>query len=122
MIKKFYTIIASLCVMLGTIGVFVPMLPTTPFLLAAIYLYMRSSRKGVKLILGNKILAPYVKSYFSKRGVPKMVYLRTLILMWTALIISGIYSTSNIYIRLFLFLMGASVTIHLTYKLKKQKN
>ena len=122
MIKNFYTIVASFCVMMGTIGVFVPMLPTTPFLLAAIYLYMKSSKKGVKMILGNKILAPYVKSYFSKRGVPKRVYIRTLILMWSALLISGTFSTSNIYIRIFLFLMGASVTVHLTYKLKKQKN
>ena len=74
------------------------------------------------MILGNKILAPYVRTYFSNKGVPKNVYIRTMVLMWSALIISGTFSTSNNYVRVFLLLMGTSVTIHLTYKLKKNKN
>ncbi|MBO7305783.1 MAG: DUF454 family protein [Bacteroidales bacterium] len=42
--KKFLIVCASICVVMGTIGVFVPMWPTTPFLLLAIFLYMRSSK------------------------------------------------------------------------------
>lgn len=121
MVKKFYTIIASFCVILGAFGVFIPMLPTTPFLLAAIYLYMRSSKKGVKMILGNKILSPYVKSYFSKKGMSNKFYIRTLILLWCALIVSATFSISNIYARLFLLAVGISVTVHLTIK-KKNKS
>ncbi|MEG0890475.1 MAG: YbaN family protein [Bacteroidales bacterium] len=119
MIKKIYILSAYLCVGLGIIGIFIPIMPTTPFLLVAIFLYMRSSKSGVKMILRNKYLAPYVYSYISKNGIPFKILLRTLLLLWGTLLIAAIFIANNIYIRLILLVVGVGVTIHLYIKRKK---
>lgn len=119
MVKKIYAALAGMCVALGIAGTFVPLLPTTPFLLLAIFLYMRSSKKGVKMILRNKYLSPYVKSYFSKKGIPVRILLRTLLLMWGMMAACAIWATDNIYVRILLAAIAIGVTIHLYHKREK---
>lgn len=113
MIKRITVLAASFCVGLGILGIFLPLLPTTPFLLLAIFLYMRSSREGVKRILRNRYLAPYVHSYFSKEGLPDKVLFRILILMWGSMLCCILFATRIIYIRILLFVIAICVTIHL---------
>ncbi|MBE6229855.1 MAG: DUF454 domain-containing protein [Bacteroidales bacterium] len=119
MIKHIYIISATICVGLGLLGTFIPLLPTTPFLLLAIFLFMRSSKSGVKMILRNRILAPYVVSYFSKEGIPMNILLRTILLLWLTMGCCIIWATHNIYVRLLLAAIAAGVTIHLVLKRKK---
>ncbi len=119
MIKKLYIILASVCVCMGVIGIFIPILPTTPFLLAAIYLYMRSSRSGVKMILRNRYLSPYVSSYFSKKGIPAKILIRTLVILWTTLAISFVLVKDNLHVEIILLIVGAGVTVHLYLKRAK---
>lgn len=116
---KIYVISATACVGLGLAGAFLPLLPTTPFLLLAIFLYMRSSKEGVKMILRNRYLAPYVKSYFSKKGIPAPVLARALLLMWLTMGSCIIWATGNLYIRLMLAAIAAGVSIHLYCKREK---
>ena len=63
-----YIVLASFFVALATIGIFLPLIPTTPFLLLAVYFYMNSSYSRLKWLLGNKYLGPYIHSYLSKEG------------------------------------------------------
>lgn len=114
--KKILTIAASICVIMGTIGVFLPVWPTTPFLLLAIYLYMRSSKRGVKMILSNKMLAPYVRSYFSKGGIPTNVLIRILTLLWGTLILGMILYWEKLLVVAILCCVGIGVSIHLLSK------
>lgn len=114
--RKLLTISASICVIMGTIGVFLPLWPTTPFLLLAIYLYMRSSKRGVKMILSNKMLAPYVRSYFSKGGIPTNVLIRILTLLWGTLIIGMVLCREKLFVVGILCAVGVGVTIHLMSK------
>jgi uncharacterized protein len=119
MLKKLYIISAYLFVGLGIIGIFIPIMPTTPFLLIAIFLYMRSSKTGVKMILRNKYLSPYVYSYLSKKGIPAQILIRTLSLLWLTLAIAAIWVTQNLYVRLLLLSVGIGVSVHLYLKRKK---
>jgi Uncharacterized protein conserved in bacteria len=120
--KKFILeLFAGLCVALAFIGIIIPILPTTPFLLLAIYLYMRSSKKGVKMILKNKYLSPYVRSYFSKKGIPVNILIRTLVLLWVCLLVGIYIHKDNIYIILMLLVIGISVSIHLYSKKGKKQ-
>lgn len=121
MVKNLYIFAATICVGLGLVGTFVPLLPTTPFLLLAIFLYMHSSKAGVKMILRNRILSPYVKSYFSKEGIPAAILMRTLLLLWLTMGSCIIWATSNIFIRTGLATVAIGVTIHL-YNKRKRKN
>lgn len=117
--RYIYIFLATLCTGLGLAGTFLPVLPTTPFLLLAIFLYMRSSKAGVKMILRNRYLAPYVKSYFSRSGIPVAILVRTLFLLWITIGACIIWATDNLYLRLFLLLVAVGVTVHLVGKREK---
>ncbi|MBO5406862.1 MAG: YbaN family protein [Bacteroidales bacterium] len=117
--KYVYIVTASLCVALGFLGMFLPVLPTTPFLLLAIWLFMRSSRKGIKVIMGNRLLAPYVHSYFSRNGIPVPRLRRILLTLWLTLLVAMALCRNNLYVVAVLVLVGIGVTIHLYCKREK---
>jgi uncharacterized membrane protein YbaN (DUF454 family) len=66
--KIFYLILGHLCLILGIIGAFLPILPTTPFLLLAAFLYSKSSTRLHNWILSHKYLGPPLKDW-QERGV-----------------------------------------------------
>ncbi|MEG1607479.1 MAG: YbaN family protein [Mucinivorans sp.] len=113
MFCKLFIFLGSLCAGLGTLGVFLPLLPTTPFLLAALFFFYRSSPELARKLLDNKILGPYVASYASGAGMPLKVKVRTLILMWSVMLLSIFCFTDNLWVRLFLTLTAVAVTVHI---------
>lgn len=117
--KYIYIAIASLSVALGFLGMFLPILPTMPLLLLAIWLYMRSSRSGVKMILSNKRLSPYVHSYFSRRGIPLHQLKRILLTLWLTLGAGIAIFHSRLAVVAILVAVGVGVTIHLYLKREK---
>ena len=117
--KYTYIFLAALCIFMGTLGMFLPILPTTPFLLLAIWLFMRSSKNGVKMILRNKVLAPYVKSYFSRNGIPKAKLKRILLSLWLTLLATMWICHTKLHVVAILAIVGTGVTIHLYYKREK---
>ena len=114
--KYIYMSVAVICVVMGTIGMFLPILPTTPFLLLAIWLFMRSSRKGVKMIMGNRLLAPYVHSYFSRNGIPSGRLKRFFLTLWLTLLLGMALFHDNLHVVIILVVVGIGVSIHLYSK------
>ena len=117
--KYIYIAIASLSVALGFLGMFLPILPTTPVLLLAIWLFMRSSKKGVKMILSNRRLSPYVYSYFSRRGIPLHQLKRILLTLWLTLGVAMAIFHSRPSVVAILTAVGIGVTVHLYVKREK---
>ena len=66
--KIIYLLLGHLCLVLGIIGAFLPILPTTPFLLLAAFLYSKSSSKLHNWIIGHKYLGAPLKDW-QERGV-----------------------------------------------------
>ena len=120
--RKLYYVLATVFTGLALAGAFLPVLPTTPFLLLAIFFYMHSSTKGVKKILGNRILAPYVKSYFSKKGIPAKILVRTLFFLWLTLGCCIVWCVSYTCLKALLVFIGAGVTVHLYLKREREQN
>lgn len=114
--KQLFIIVGLICVALGSIGVVVPLLPTTPFLLLALYLFMRSSDKMYKWVMNNKVLAPYVISYFSSGGIPRKIVFRSILILWITILISIIIFAQNVYIRVILVIVAVLVSIHIYSK------
>ena len=66
----FLSAVGTISVGLGILGVFVPLLPTTPFLLLAAFCFARSSPRFYQQLIGNRWLGDYVQNYRDKRGLP----------------------------------------------------
>lgn len=105
--------LGCLFVGLGAVGTVVPLMPTTPFLLLAVWCFVRSNPRYKEWLLGNKVLGPYVRGYFSGEGFSKRAKTRTLILMWTMMVVSGLFFTSLWWVRVLLGVIGTGVTIHI---------
>ena len=101
-----------ICVVLGAIGIVLPVLPTTPFLLLAAFLFFRSSERFYNWLLNTKILGEYIRNYREYRAIKRKTKIYTIILLWATLGIS-IWVVDNIYIRIFLLVVGISVTVHI---------
>lgn len=106
----------------GIIGIFLPILPTTPFLLLAAACYARSSQRFYNWFMNNKWFGNYIKNYFEGRGVPLKFKIFTIFLLWITIIISIYFVINNYLIEIILIIIAVAVTIHIiiikTYKHK----
>lgn len=82
LVRLLFVFIGSLFVGLAIIGIFLPGLPTTPFLILAAYFYIRSSNKLYNWLINNKILGVYIRGYLSGKGMPLRAKIISLMLMW----------------------------------------
>lgn len=106
---------------LGVIGIFVPLLPTTPFLLLSAGCYARSSQRLHHWLMNTRYLGHYLKDYKEGKGVPLKVKVFTLSLLLVAITYSIIFVVENLLWRVILFAIGGGVSIHiLTIKTKRK--
>ena len=111
--KIIYIFIGSVSLVLGVIGAFFPVLPTTPFLLLAAFCYMRSSRRMYQWLIHNKMFGAYVYSYVTYRAIPKKTKIRAITILWATLILSIIY-VPLFYVKALLLVIGTAATVYLT--------
>jgi len=105
--------LGTISVGLGVIGIFLPVLPTTPFLLLAAWCYSRSSEKYYKWLINNKWFGKYIKSYREGNGIPIKVKITAISLLWLTILISIIFIVTNFYIRLIMLVVAVLVSIHI---------
>ena len=82
-------------VALGLIGVVVPGLPTTTFLIIAAWCFVRSSERAYAWLLEHRILGPYVRDYLSGKGMPVKSKVIALTMMWLACSTSAYFFVPN---------------------------
>lgn len=115
--KKYILIVlGSIALVLGIIGILLPVLPTTPFLLLASFCYLKSSKRLYDWLLSHKVFGPYIYNYITYKAVYRSTKIKTILFLWGTLILSGIL-VNNLHIRIFLLLVGIVVSIHL-FRLK----
>jgi len=98
---------------LGILGIFLPLLPTTPFLLIAAACYIRSSEKFYNWLINNKWLGNYIKNYLEGKGVPLKVKVLSISLLWITIGYSVVFVVHIFLIRVILILIAIGVTIHI---------
>jgi len=110
----------TLCTGLGIIGIFIPILPTTPFLLLAAACYMRSSERFYQWLINNRIFGAYVRNYIEGRGIPIRIKIFTILLLWLTIGLSITFGVQNTIIRIVLICIAIGVTAHIVL-IKKRK-
>ena len=104
--KKYLYIAAGiLAVGLGTLGIFIPGLPTTPFLLLASWLFYNSSKR-LHDKLNKSILGKYIQRYNSKSGVPLRTKILSIACMWTMISISILFMLENLHTKILVAGLG----------------
>jgi uncharacterized membrane protein YbaN (DUF454 family) len=98
---------------LGIIGIFVPILPTTPFLLLAAACYMRSSERFYQCLINNRILGAYVRNYIEGKGMPVKIKMFTILLLWLTIALTIVFGVQNIVIKIVLICIAVGVTAHI---------
>jgi len=81
--------VGTVAVVMGVVGIFVPMWPTTPFLLLAVVCYVRSSDRMYQWLLSHRHLGKYVRDYASGDGIPRRAKTIALSLMWVTTTMSS---------------------------------
>lgn len=102
-----------LSVGLGVVGIFLPVLPTTPFLLLAAACFVRTSPRFYHWLVSHPRLGSYVISYLDGKGIPKKAKIYTLLLMWSTLLLSAFVILDVMAVRVILPLIGLGVSIYI---------
>lgn len=107
------TVIGTLSVALGVLGMFLPLLPTTPFLLLAAVCYSHGSQRFYQWLLNNRWCGEYIRNYREGRGIALRQKLVSITLLWLAIGYSVLFVAQALWLQLLLGLIATGVTLHL---------
>jgi len=120
--KFLWNAAGTLFLSLGIVGIAIPLLPTTPFLLLAAACYYRGSPRMHRWMQTNRYFGEYLRDYQEGRGMPWKAKAVTVSLLWAVIGFSAVFATSDTIIRIVLLVVAVAVTMHmLTLKTKKKE-
>ncbi len=122
MFKGVLVVTGTLSLGIGIIGVFIPLLPTTPFLLIAAYCYFRSSKRLYSWLINNKWFGSYIRNYYEGVGIPLKVKLLSISFLWLTIGFSIYFVVNLLIVQILLIIIAVGVTAHiLTIKTLKEE-
>jgi inner membrane protein ybaN len=105
---------------LGIIGIFVPVLPTTPFLLASVALFAKSSPKLYYKLLNNKYLGEYIKNFRVHKAIPLKTKIFAISVLWITILSSIIFFIKILWVKILIASIASVVTYYiLSFKTKR---
>ena len=97
---------------LGAVGVAIPVMPTTPFVLLAAICFSASNKKSYAWLQRNRFFGPYIENYRTRQGISKSLKIASICFVWTGLTISMIRLQTT-WVYYVLAIVGIGVTVHL---------
>jgi uncharacterized membrane protein YbaN (DUF454 family) len=97
----------------GIVGIVVPLLPTTPFLLLASACFASSSNRFHRALHENRLCGKYLTDYEAGLGVPMVVKAGSLMLLWATIGVTALFFATSVPVRILLTAIAVGVTIHL---------
>lgn len=124
--RRLFVIAGTIALVIGLVGIILPVLPTTPFLLLAAICYMRGSQRLYDALLRNRFVGNYVRNYLGGRGMSLRHKIWTISLLWIAILSTVFLVTESLMIRIILAVVLIGVTVHIllirTLKNKKSSD
>lgn len=118
--KVLFNVVGSIALVLAIAGIFLPLLPTTPFLLLASACYLRGSQRMHCWLSNNRLLGPYIKAMENRSGIPRSTKAVALILLWASMSYS-IYIVPLFPIKMLLLLIALAVSAYILFRIKTLK-
>jgi uncharacterized protein len=113
LVRAAFILLGTISLALAVIGIFLPMLPTTPFLLLTAFLYMRGSPYLHDKLLSNKYLGRHIREYQEHKTVSVRVKITSITVLWVSVLCSVFFVVESLYINIVQLLVAAAVTLHL---------
>ena len=111
--RVIYIFLGSLCLILGAIGVIVPLLPTTPFWLLTCWFYLHSSLVLYDRVITNRYIGRYLKNYLEDRSISISTKITAITVMWSSFIYTAFFFEADWWINIILLLVSIGVTLHI---------
>jgi uncharacterized membrane protein YbaN (DUF454 family) len=118
--KRWLAVAGTIFTAIGILGIFLPILPTTPFLLLAALCYALSSERLYYRLINNRLLGAYIRNYIEGTGMPFKTKLFTISLLWITIGLTIWLGTENFIIRAVLVAVASGVTLHII-RIRKRK-
>jgi len=110
--KTIFIVGGTISLGLGAIGIILPILPTTPFLLLSATCYYKGSERMHRWLLNNKLFGNYIRNYKEGKGIPLKGKIIALFLLWTTICYSTLFLVNILVIQIILFAVAIAVTAH----------
>ncbi len=112
-VRVLLMIAGTFFVAVGLIGIILPILPTTPFLLLAAACYSKSSERCHRWLLTNRLFGNYIRNYLQGKGIPMKVKLSTIAFLWLTISVSAFFFVEILWVRILLYVIAIGVTAHI---------
>ena len=113
LVRTFLLFVGIFALVLGVIGVFVPLLPTTPFLLLASYSFARSNNRFNDWLLTNRFFGKHLQNYIKRKTVKSEIKWITIAVLWTTILVSLSVIHTPVFVKVLLILIATGVSVHL---------
>ncbi|MFA9376344.1 MAG: YbaN family protein [Lachnotalea sp.] len=110
--KKLLFLSGWLLLGIATLGIFLPILPTTPLVILAASCFSVADPKLYKRLESNRIFGPYIEGWRTKQGITLARKAIAIVIVWVLLLIS-IFVTQKLWLKILLTFVGIGVTVHL---------
>ena len=110
-VKILWIMLGTISLVLGAIGIVVPGLPTTAFLLLAAWFYLKSSQKLYQKLVSNKYLGPYILDFQRKKGMTRRTKIHAIGTMWVMITISCVFFIKSLSVILIVIGLGIVGTV-----------
>jgi uncharacterized membrane protein YbaN (DUF454 family) len=110
--RTLFLVAGSVSLAVGVVGVVVPILPTTPFLILTAICYARGSSRGYRWLVTNRLFGRYLNDYLCGRGVSWRVKAGALVLLWGVIAVTAVFFTERLWLRMLLPAIAVAVTVH----------
>lgn len=111
--RGLFIILGFIFVGIGTLGIFLPVLPSTVFFLMAAYFFARSSEKFYIRLHENKLFGQQLKNYREGRGMSVRTKVILIVLLWISILGSVIFAVDNYILKFILIMISFGVTVYL---------
>lgn len=111
--RIFWNLAGTLLLALASLGVLLPILPTTPFLLLASACYLKGSPRMHRWMMTNRYFGKYISDYRAGQGIPLAAKGAAATMLWSGIGSSAVFIVDGPIIRIMLLLIGLGVTVHL---------
>ncbi len=111
--RLMWNVLGTTALVFGVIGLFLPLLPTTPLVLASAACYLRGSKRMHQALVSNRLFGQILSDYESGRGISWRVRLVSTAFLWTSLGVSFLYFHLPPFILPILVLVGMAVSTHI---------